>query len=205
MVRVAVPVRPSTLTTLPVTIRLAWIRCEEETDEVGSDEPYMLVTAVDLDQLVPGVETVLYGPFGDVDQGETHAAGSPPFWSLDNTSPKSLSDPNDVIFVGTMMENDDGDPTAKRTLVKAAAVSSIGASNGMSRANRVRKLVADINGAVGIPTGAPNFDDRIKTQELRFTREDLRLGAIKSHVRDFHFRGDGGHYVARFEIRGPNA
>ena len=57
---------------LPVTIALKKIKCRIETDEVGSDEPYVLVTAVDLaNPLLPNAEVTLYGPWGDVDAGES--------------------------------------------------------------------------------------------------------------------------------------
>src|SRR5690606_31020937 len=55
------------------------IHCHEETDEVGADEPYVLVTAVNLASSVniagfpvplPDFDVVRYG-FDDVDEGET--------------------------------------------------------------------------------------------------------------------------------------
>jgi hypothetical protein len=62
----------SIMAALPVTIALKKIKCRIETDEVGSDEPYVLVTAVDLSNpLLPNAEVTLYGPWGDVDEGET--------------------------------------------------------------------------------------------------------------------------------------
>ncbi|HMO09532.1 MAG TPA: hypothetical protein PKD10_18090 [Paracoccaceae bacterium] len=205
----------------PVTLALRSIRCIEETDEVGADEPYVLVTACDLTGPVPQVETTLYGPFGDVDKGETHATvplppnatqqtidalsaimiTRRPFWSLNNRTGKKIADRDTVIFIVSMMENDDGKAKAARTLVKAAATAAVVNSLTLPRADRVKKLVDDINGALKLPTGAPNFDDLIGSKELRPAAADLALtaaGARRSMSLDF--KGDGGHYRAFFDI-----
>ena len=73
-------------------IYLHSIHCHEETDEVGADEPYVLVTAVNLASSVevagfpvplPAYEVVRYG-FSDVDDEETHGAPgvSQSFWGI---------------------------------------------------------------------------------------------------------------------------
>lgn len=209
------------MTARPVTIALRAIRCIEETDEVGADEPYVLVTACNLTSPVPQLETVLYGPWGDVDKDETHATApippnaTPalltalsglyilrwPFWSLDNLNALQIANPDQVIFIVSMMENDDGKPGAARAIVKGAATASLAGSNGQPRAIRVKKLIADINGALKIPTGAPNFDDLIGSRELRLTAADVTLttkGAKKSLSLDF--KGDGGFYRTFFDV-----
>jgi hypothetical protein len=75
-------------------IYLSNIHCDEETSELSaSDEPYVLVTAVNLDSTVtvagfpvplPAFEVVKYGPFEDVDAGETHFAPgiTQSFWGI---------------------------------------------------------------------------------------------------------------------------
>ena len=76
-----------------IQVWLKNIHCDEETDEVGADEPYAFVTSVNLASTVqvsgfpvplPSFEVVRYGPFQDVDKGETHFAPgiSQSFWSL---------------------------------------------------------------------------------------------------------------------------
>lgn len=99
------------------------IHCHEETDEVGADEPYVLVTSVNLASSVsvqgfpvplPAFDVVRYG-FDDVDDEETHFTPgmSQSFWGL-NGAPAALADPQKAIFVVSLMENDDGDPEATR-------------------------------------------------------------------------------------------
>lgn len=203
-----------------ITIALRSIKCLEETDEVGADEPYVLVAAADLKKLVPQVEVTRYGPWKDVDKGETKSTmsipkGFPqsqidlmkqlavlriPFWGLDNKSAKKIANADDVIFIVSMMEHDDGKPEAARGLVKAGMISSLAGSVGMGRDDRVAKVIADVKSALKIPTGAPNFDDHIGTKELRLTTKDLLLPHQGSHSRTLFFLGDGGHYKTVFDL-----
>lgn len=193
-----------------LSITMQSIKSLDDSTEVGSDEPYVLVTAANLAGLIPQVEVTLYGPFEDVDKGETHAtivapAGLPkpiadainsgplgrrPFWALDNKTPAPIASPNDVVFIVSVMENDDGKPNTLRTLVKLAAVGSLAASSGMSRSVRVQKLIADIGGALGTPTGAPNFDDVVGTHEFVLTAADLVPPASKKRVKTLDFNGN---------------
>ena len=192
-----------------LSIAMQSIKSLDDSTEVGSDEPYVLVTAANLAGLIPQVEVTLYGPFEDTDKGETHATivapaglpkpiadainGSPlgrrPFWALDNKTSAPIASPNDVVFIVSVMENDDGKPNTLRTLVKLAAVGSLAASSGMARATRVQKLIADIGGALGTPTGAPNFDDVVGTHELVLTAADLVPPANKRRVKTVDFNG----------------
>jgi hypothetical protein len=205
----------------PVTIALRSLRCIIETDEVGSDEPYVLVTAADLSGIVPNVEVVKYGAYGDVDKGET-VVTQPippnmdsavvaslasilnlrvPFWPLAGLAGKTITDASKVIFVVSLVENDDGDTSAMRTLVKSASIASLAASTSMARSDRVSKLIADIKGALQIPTGAPNFDDPVGTQELKVSAANLITARSEGSLRkSLTFTGDGGKYSLVFEI-----
>ena len=192
-------------------IYLTKVRCDEETDEVGSDEPYVLVTAVNLAARVnvggfpvpiPAYEVVRYGPFGDVDKGETHFAPgiSQSFWSLTNTS-EELNDPDNVIFIVSLMENDSGDPEVLRGIVKGIIGGSIFGSLSFQRRDQVDKLINDINSVLRTPTGAPNFDDKVGIpQELQFSKEELTKAESGHTVsKTLEFSGDGGHYTLTFE------
>ncbi len=111
---------------------------------------------------------------------------------------------NDVIFLASGMENDDGDATAIRTVVKSAAIASLAGSASASRASRVRALIRDINGAMAVPSGAPNFDDKLQTVEVRFSARDLLIGGTNTGPihRDTDLAGDGGRYKLWFTITG---
>lgn len=199
-----------------ITMAVTKVRCLIETDEVGSDEPYVLVTGINLKVLpLPNVEVTKYGPWGNVDAGDPLSTvpiqpnlnpelfpffvWRHPCWGL-NGKPAPINHPDDVIFLVSVMEHDDGDPNATRTLVKAAVVSGLAASMGMSRADRVKKLINDVNGALEIPTGAPNFDDRVgSTKELRLKQSLLQVETgVKA--KSLLFTGDGGQYQVRFEL-----
>ncbi|KZS42538.1 hypothetical protein AWE51_03595 [Aquimarina aggregata] len=191
-----------------IKISLEKIKCNEETNEVGSDEPYVLVTAVDYSTTPPAFEVVRYGPFNDVDQGETHKVlpNSPVFWGLNNKEAQ-LTNSNDAVFIVALMENDDGDAETLRGIVKGIVASSVLGSLNFSRAERVSKLINDINSATGTPTGAPNFDDRVgKPKELRFTNQELLLAhSIFSIKKEMIFVGDGGVYTLTFEAQNPKS
>jgi len=201
---------------LPVTIALKKIKCRIETDEVGADEPYVLVTAVDLSNpVLPNAEVTLYGPWSDVDAGETHGTqplqpgvnpNDFPFlvWRRNAWGPsgqaKAIANPANAILLVSMMEHDDGKPGTARELVKAAVVGALAASAGMTRAQRIDKLKADINGALGIPTGFPNFDDRVgSTKELPLSANLLNVAAGPK-TKTITIVGDGGKYDLTFVV-----
>jgi len=61
------------------------------------------------------------------------------------------------------------------------------------RNNKVIKLISDVNSALGTPTGAPNFDDKVgDPQELRFSSEELNQAESGQTVsKTLVFNGDG--------------
>ncbi len=191
-----------------IKIYLSDIRCNVETDEVGADEPYVLVTAVNLEPggLVPAFDVVRYGPFQDVDQGEKHFAPgiSQSFWDLNNNA-ATINDPNDVIFVVALMENDDGKSETLRGVVKGLVGASLLSSASFTRNEKANHLIDDINAAIGTPTGAPNFDDKVgDPQLLNFTLAELNQAEAGQVVRKtLTFVGDGGSYTLGFEARNP--
>jgi hypothetical protein len=202
---------------LPVTIAVSKVKCIIETDEVGADEPYVLVTAIDLKSgPLAAVEVTKYGPWADVDAGDTMTTmplqpgvnpNSLPFivWRRPAWGPsgqaKAIAAPADAILLVSVMEHDDGHPTSARELVKLAATGTLAASIGMTRAQRVVKLIADINGALATPTGAPNFDDRVgSTQEFRLSAALLDVAAC-SKSKTLTFNGDGGRYQVTLQVK----
>jgi hypothetical protein len=180
----------------PVKISVNSITSIKGTSEIGDDEPYVIVTACDLSTAVPGIESTLYGPV-TMGTGQTRSPAGNPFWFIDNTTGKAIPDPSQVIFIVSLMENDNGSPSAARLLVKSAAAVSLGGSFGLTRAKRVQKLVADIDSALAIPTGAPNFDDQIgNSKELTLSNVDLVLPVVGPHTVGVTFSGDGQFSVS---------
>lgn len=204
------------MSALPVTIALKKIKCRIETDEVGPDEPYVLVTAVDLSNpLLPNAEVTRYGPWGGVDAGDTCTTQPIPpgvdpndlpfiIWRRNAWGPsgaaKAIANPANAILLVSMMEHDDGKPGTARELAKAAVVGALAASAGMTREQRVAKLKADLHGALGIPTGFPNFDDRVgATKELVLSASLLDVAAGPK-TKTLTIVGDGGKYDLTFVV-----
>ncbi|MFC9329053.1 hypothetical protein [Kitasatospora sp. NPDC057015] len=188
-----------------IQIYLKSIHCHEETDGLleGPDEPYVLVTSVDLASKAPAFDVTLY-EFRDVEEGETHEAPGPSqsFWGV-NGAPAPLVDPGSAIFVATLMENDDGNQSALRGLVKGIASSSLLGTLSATRADRIAALIRDIDSTTGTPIGFPNLDQEIGgSQELAFTRTELarvESGGIVS--KSLNFQGDGGRYELTFAAK----
>ncbi len=157
-----------------INIYLSHIHCDEETDEVGNDEPYVLVVAVALTPSITGVSVqapiasdVIVYPFRGMHTDGRAAFGIfESFWGIGGI-PSPLVNPNDAIFIVAMMENDDGDPQLARGFVDAAVNASLIESLALARPAKVTALIHDVESARRIPTGFPNFDDAIGTpQEL---------------------------------------
>ena len=163
--------------TAPIAMTVRKIHCFDTNDVIGSDEPYVLVAGVDLSVVpLPNVEVTLYGPWSDVDSGETHSTMPIPtfpdtisaqlkkalldiltqtvpflripFWALDNKSAKAIAKPSDVIILAAVMEHDDGNPNSMREAAKSAIVAGLAASLGMARATLVEKLKNDMDAAL---------------------------------------------------------
>lgn len=192
-----------------------------DSTESSPDEPYVLVTGIDLTQLTPNLEVTLYGPWADVEKGETHSTlvippGLPqsqidflsafnvvrrPFWGLDNKKAAIILNPTDVIFIVAVMENDDGHPDALRSLIKGVAVASLAASTNSPRKQRADKLLTDIKGVLKLPTGAPNFDDVVGAQELVLNAADLVGIPSSKRTKTLTFaNGSEGTFRVTFEL-----
>ena len=114
------------------SIRLLKIKCLKESDESSdADEPFVLVTAIDLawpppltvpplPNVPPPPVTFRYGEWENFDKGEELTLiGEQPFW--EDPLQRELTNPDDVCFVVTVLEHDHGDLDAYRGTVEAAA------------------------------------------------------------------------------------
>lgn len=185
------------MTTRNLTLAVKSITSINDSTELYSDEPYILVVAADLTSLVPAIEVTLYGPWGNVDKGETHGTlvlpvGTPqsvvdafgmfnvirkPFWGLNN-KPAPIASVGNVAFFVCVMEHDDGNPFLLQQILKAAAtiafINAVGA--GMTHAEIAKKIEEGIKGVIATPTGFPNFDDVVGVHRLVLTQNDLTSG-----------------------------
>jgi hypothetical protein len=140
-----------------------------------------------------------------VDAAETHNAPglTQSFWGLNN-DPANLSNPDDVIFVVALMENDDGNPEVLRGFVKGIVASSLQGSFSAARPGKVANLIQDVNSVLKTPTSPrPNLDDQVGApQELRFSAGELAAAESGPNKigKDLIFAGDDGHYTLTFEI-----
>lgn len=193
-----------------INIHLSYIHCDEETNEVGNDEPYVLVVSVALTPSVRGVtvqtpvasDVVVY-PFRNMHTGGRAAFGEfESFWGIGGV-PAALLNPDDAIFIVAMMENDSGDPQLARGLVDTAVNASLIESLAVSRPGKVTTLMRDVDSARRTPTGLPNFDDAIGApQELRFSASELqRAESGQTVTKTMVFEGDGGRYTLMFDAR----
>ena len=198
-----------------IQLYLSDIHCNEETSELSAaDEPYVLVTAVNLASSVPvagfsvplpAFDVVRYGPFDDVDDGETHFAPgiTQSFWGI-NGRPAALTDPDQAIFVVALMEHDAGRPGSLQGMVKGIVGGSVLGSLPLDRGNKVANLIRDVSSAVGVPSG-PSLDQDNHIgdpQELRFSQQELaRARSGQAVPKTLNFAGDGGRYAVTFEAR----
>jgi hypothetical protein len=186
-----------------IYITLESFRCHTETDEVGADEPYMIVAAVDLrppNSPIPTSRVYRYGPFGDVDAKETHNVPFQSFWGLGGEE-RALPNPDDAIFIVGLMENDNGDAENLRGIVSGIVAGTISTTLGADRTTLVNRLLQDINSSLKTVTGAPNFDDQVShPRELRFTAGDIALAETGNPARQtLRVQGDGGDYSMTFK------
>jgi hypothetical protein len=195
-----------------INIHLSYIHCDEETDEWGRDEPYVLVAAVVLTPAIRGIpiqaplasDVVMY-PFRNFHTGGRAAFGIfESFWGIGGV-PASLVNPDDAIFIVALMENDSGDQQVARGIVDTAVNASLIESLAISRPGKVTTLMRDLDSARRIPTGFPNFDDAIGApQELRFSADELQRAELGQTVtKTMVFEGDGGRYTLMFDARNP--
>lgn len=206
------------------------IQCIEENDFMGSDEPYVLVAAIDMTTFPPGLEVTVYGPWSDVDGGEVHSTmplptGLPPqtekiltdtlskfevlripFWSLDNKAPKAIAKPDDVIFLASVLERDDGNPNAVRGLVKGLLAATLATSQNVSRNVLIEKLKRDMDSAIQTPAQAHDLgvwspDDQIgRTMQIKLNQRLLNQAISGEANPRLNFHGDSGDYRLTFEF-----
>ncbi|MBX7434206.1 hypothetical protein JDV09_19155 [Mycobacterium sp. Y57] len=188
-------------------VSLRNVHCDIETDELGADEIYVLISMVNLGAQVriegvpvpiPSFDVWRYGIFGDFDQGETKAPAFQPFW----TAP--LTNPDQAIFVVSVIENDNGVPEqyqqVLRVVIPKSLGSSVGESLGVVRSKLAREIGEVLNGIDLGPIPFALDDDHVGTQELRYEAAELQRAAGDVVSKELVFVGDGGRYRLTFDV-----
>ena len=186
----------------PIEISFRKLHCTETQGEGSSDEPYVIFFIADLGSgpLTKAI-TRCSGKFGDVDDDETHTRRRAlPLWGIDG-APAPIKNPDDVLILVGLMENDDSTMKAVVNAVQASLSVSVNQLriDGLSRADLVKKLIQSMNGALdlGAASGGINMDERLgSVQEFRLCTEflnDVRSG--KQVHESLHFNKDGRYRV----------
>jgi len=185
------------------TIRPIFITCLREINELSaSEEPYALVTSVDLTTATPTFDVFLYGAFEEMDEGETRPINGQSFWGVPSSQPALITDRDNVIFIVTLMEQDNGSPRFFRALVKGVTTASLASTAGSpGRSAKVAVLLRDIRDSLNglnLPIPFSMDDDHIGTEELRLNSSDLITSGSKTIP--LIIRSREGFYRLHFQI-----
>lgn len=176
----------------PFTARVKQIRCAAAGAEIGDQEPYLVIATVDKPPgllSVPALHCVLVGPWTGMRAGSTRFANSdsPAFWDIDE-DPKVITDPQNVIFLIGVVENDGASPDEIRSLVQTSLLLSLAQNFQHDYDTLADTLASAMTGAIdtvrgaGIGPGNLNFDDRIGVGRLNLTDDDLdTIDALGAH------------------------
>ncbi len=123
---------------------------------------------------------VVVGPWTGIRAGYVRFAdnNSPHFWDLDE-NPRIVEDPEDVILLVGLVENDGASPDAIRGAVQNSLKVSLAGNLGRDYDTLADTLVSAMVGAIdsfaglGIGPSHANFDDRIAVRHLQLTTADL--------------------------------
>jgi hypothetical protein len=186
------------------------------------DNPYLLIASFDMFNLViggvvsatlPDINVVKVGPWLGVDRGETHQASTlapqdrRPFWDLDG-APRPIANPQDVIFLVGMLENDGSSPDALRggvrTDLRTALLANVGRAYGAYVTNMISNMVASIDTrTIAVVTGGLNVDELFGVQQLALTTADLaalnRLEPVQKSLR-FTYRNRNGKVRSDYTV-----
>ncbi len=193
------------------TIQPQSLTCVSSSSELGSDEIYVLVTTVDLTPPsgpipglppVPNFEVFRYGIFEDLDDPDVRPIGGPPCWGPSST-PVSISAPDHVAVIVSVLENDNGAPEQYQSLLRAVVpvslASSLGEADQAHRAARLTTAIRDALNGVDLPIPFALDDDHVGTQQLLLDGSDLLESGHLDKVLDFD-GGSEGHYRLTFRI-----
>ncbi|AKJ07019.1 hypothetical protein ATI61_10519 [Archangium gephyra] len=199
---------------VPMVMSVKSISCRNANDPgpFESDEPYVLVYVLNLPSLanpaLPSPKVVLVGPLSGVDAKETHPAPANILWGI-NGAPATIPNPDDIILLVAMLENDNAPPASVRTAVEVAMgpILALNLTSIGNRAEFVARLSNGMQGAIqtAVKLGLPDPDDQIGTvQELRISRLDVaKAFHFGNTTLDLTFKGDDSHFKVNFQLKRP--
>lgn len=204
--------------------KVTQIECHKARREAGHDEPYLLIAAFDLLNVVnagvvgvnlPAINVVKVGPWSGVDRRESHGASKlpassrPAFWDL-NGQARAIAHPRDVILLVACMENDGSSPDAIRGAVRQNLLASRVSNTNLAYDAYVTAMISNMTAAIetariaGLDPLHLNEDDRIDTvQQLALTTNDLaRLNRIEPVEKTLRFtqRRANGNAVNEYTV-----
>jgi hypothetical protein len=186
------------------------------------DNPYLLIASFDMFQLViggvvsatlPDINVVKVGPWMGVDRDETHDASElaaqdrRAFWDLDGHA-RPIAQPQDVIFLVGLLENDGSSPDALRggvrTDLRTALLANVGRSYSAYVSNMISNMKASIDTrTIAIVTGGLNVDELFGVQHLALTTDDLaqlnNLEAVQKSLR-FTYKNRNGKVQSDYTV-----
>jgi len=204
----------------PLTVSFYQLRCIDDTVEYNDDEPYVVFFVANLKSgTLATTDAKRSTLFGGVSAGDNRVeltidySKTPPYnlhpvmlWGVKG-GPAPITDPNDIIILAAVMENDSSSPDSVVSAVDAVlgAKLQVYRANGFSRAKIVEKLITDMNGAIdaAVLTGGVDKDERLGTaKEFQLTTQDLEQARNGSTVFKYRtFYGDDGIYKVRIDIK----
>ncbi len=166
------------------------IYCHDASRELGRDEPYLLIAAFDMLNVVnagivgvklPTVNVVKIGPWQGVKHYETYypsalpVASRKPFWDLDHEA-RHIAHPQDVLFIVALMENDRGSPDIVRGVVRDNLLASRINNTNRAYDAYATTMISNMGAAIDLSRGVVLRDDVIGgVRQLALTAEDLAL------------------------------
>jgi hypothetical protein len=200
------------------------IHCQKAKKEVGPNEPYLLITTVDMNAplpigglpvTVPAVRVFKVGPWSDVKTGSRRQAtdlkpiDNPRFWGLAGQV-QNLQTPQDVMFLVAMMENDSSSPEAIRLTVEPVMLASVVAHRNLPYTDLAAQLRQDMAGTIdtvnieGLDPGHLNVDDRIGgVAHLQLTTTDLNTIYALGHQEKsltFTYRNQSNNITEQYTV-----
>lgn len=193
---------------LTLSIRLRTIKCvSEENEATASEETYVLTTTVQFTRTLPGLPSVhnlrveRFGVWEDFDAREIKLNLGDPVWGQ-NGAPADIADPGDVVVLASVLEHDNGDPSAYRQLVETVASASLGGTiserDNAVRADRLRNSIRDALNGVNLPIPFALDDDHVGTERLDLDHGDLIQGGF--HDKFLRVRSAEGDYDLGFRV-----